>query len=538
MIAGIVGGNAKDYWEQCQKLDTVDRNITFNKKNDDYTLNQNYLSEFVISLKNKLTTNVLDSGSTTANSTLANKCYVNLDLRYSEDGNGDINFTSINSSPTSENLYDIANTYPRNDLYYTLETFVDENNNATQSFIIPTSNEKASVIVDTEDGGFVWDSYDENIRISIPSTGNISKIQIGIGDKFNKLNVDENTLNCGSGKIRLNQTASQFTIAQFTRGIFDTIFSGVKYTLQTVNESLGDVLSIKQAPTPTPGIISAVKKINSDPTLSGSGGSSGSSGFGSGGSTPTGSSPTTGSGSTNSTTTPKPNTTSTVNPTPTSTTTPKPTSTATPSPASTATPTPTSTVPNPTPTSTATPSSASTATPTPTPTPTGTPISPLPDTTAPTVSITSPTNNSTIGGTVTLSATAQDPIIQGRTTSGILGVQFKLDNINLGPEVTTSPYSGAWNTLGVTIGNHTLTAVARDFAGNTTTSNPIYITVSNTTSSQSPTPTPNSNIPTSVTPTPTPSNSPQASTVMQIASIYETLRWIFEQMSQIDGRNK
>jgi hypothetical protein len=25
---------------------------------------------------------------------------------------------------------------------------------------------------------------------------------------------------------------------------------------------------------------------------------------------------------------------------------------------------------------------------------------------------------------------------------------------------------------------------------------------------------------------------------MQIASIYETLRWIFEQMSQTDGRNK
>ena len=149
----------------------------------------------------------------------------------------------------------------------------------------------------------------------------------------------------------------------------------------------------------------------------------------------------------------------------------------------------------------------------PTPTPAPTPIPSLPDTTSPTISITSPNNNTTISNTVTLSSVAQDPTIQGQTTSGILTVQFKLDNLNLGQPLTTAPYSGTWNTIGVTNGSHTLTAVATDVAGNTKTSNPITITISNTTPS-TPTPTPTSTptpanpsvpTPTPLNPTPTPS---------------------------------
>ncbi|MBP7119023.1 peptidoglycan-binding protein, partial [Candidatus Woesebacteria bacterium] len=138
--------------------------------------------------------------------------------------------------------------------------------------------------------------------------------------------------------------------------------------------------------------------------------------------------------------------------------------------------------------------------PTPTPVvPTPTPL--LPDTTSPTVSITSPSNNTTISNTVTLSSTASDPTVAGQTTSGILSVQFKLNNLNLGQLLTTAPYSGTWNTVGVTNGSHTLTAIATDVAGNTKTSNPIRVTISNTTPS-TPTPTPATPTPKSPTPPP------------------------------------
>src|SRR2546427_5863035 len=85
------------------------------------------------------------------------------------------------------------------------------------------------------------------------------------------------------------------------------------------------------------------------------------------------------------------------------------------------------------------------------------------DTTPPTVSITSPTGGSTVSATITVSGTASDNV-------GVAGVQFKLDGANLGAEDTASPYSVSWNTTTATNGSHTLTAVARDAAGNTTTS--------------------------------------------------------------------
>src|SRR5439155_8876035 len=63
---------------------------------------------------------------------------------------------------------------------------------------------------------------------------------------------------------------------------------------------------------------------------------------------------------------------------------------------------------------------------------------------------------------------------------GVSGVQFKLDGTtNLGAEDTASPYSVAWNSMTATNGPHTLTAVARDAAGNTTTSAGVSVTVNN-----------------------------------------------------------
>src|SRR5205807_8921718 len=91
------------------------------------------------------------------------------------------------------------------------------------------------------------------------------------------------------------------------------------------------------------------------------------------------------------------------------------------------------------------------------------------DTTPPTVSMTAPAAGATVAGTVTVSASATDNV-------GVVGVQFKLDGANLGAEVTVAPYSVSWNTTTATAGAHTLTAVARDAAGNATTSPAVSVT--------------------------------------------------------------
>ncbi len=96
-----------------------------------------------------------------------------------------------------------------------------------------------------------------------------------------------------------------------------------------------------------------------------------------------------------------------------------------------------------------------------------------PDTTPPSVSITSPGNGQTVKGTVSVSANASDNV-------GVVGVQFLLDNgVNGSAESTTAPYSVSWNTATVSDGSHTITAIARDAAGNSTTSAPVTVTVAN-----------------------------------------------------------
>ncbi len=95
-----------------------------------------------------------------------------------------------------------------------------------------------------------------------------------------------------------------------------------------------------------------------------------------------------------------------------------------------------------------------------------------PDNTPPAVSITVPSGGSTVAGTITVSATASDNV-------GVAGVQFKLDGANLGTEYTTTPYSTSWNTTTALNGTHNLTAVARDAAGNQTTSGSVSVIVNN-----------------------------------------------------------
>ena len=94
------------------------------------------------------------------------------------------------------------------------------------------------------------------------------------------------------------------------------------------------------------------------------------------------------------------------------------------------------------------------------------------DTTPPTVSLASP--GSSVSGTQILTANASD------TQSGIASVQFLLDGQPLAT-VTAAPYTFSWDTTSVSNSQHTLTAIAKDGAGNTATTAPVTVTVLDTT---------------------------------------------------------
>ena len=92
------------------------------------------------------------------------------------------------------------------------------------------------------------------------------------------------------------------------------------------------------------------------------------------------------------------------------------------------------------------------------------------DTVSPTVSITAPAAAASVSGSVTISANANDNV-------GVLGVQFYVDGVASGVEDTAAPYSVLWNATLATNGGHSLTARARDAAGNMTTSAAVAVTV-------------------------------------------------------------
>ncbi|HEY3303141.1 MAG TPA: Ig-like domain-containing protein [Candidatus Binatia bacterium] len=92
------------------------------------------------------------------------------------------------------------------------------------------------------------------------------------------------------------------------------------------------------------------------------------------------------------------------------------------------------------------------------------------DVTPPTVSITAPVAGAIVQGQIYVTASASDNV-------GVVGVQFKIDGKNLGTEDTVRPFARYWYTGNFTNGAHTITAVARDKAGNTATSQPVTVTV-------------------------------------------------------------
>ena len=95
-----------------------------------------------------------------------------------------------------------------------------------------------------------------------------------------------------------------------------------------------------------------------------------------------------------------------------------------------------------------------------------------PDGTPPTVDITSPASGETVSGTIIVTASASDNV-------GVTRVEFLVDGIALGTD-TTAPYEVSWNTTTAAHNSSpSLTAQARDAAGNTTMSAPVTVTVSN-----------------------------------------------------------
>ncbi len=99
------------------------------------------------------------------------------------------------------------------------------------------------------------------------------------------------------------------------------------------------------------------------------------------------------------------------------------------------------------------------------------------DPTPPTVAITSPASNAQVSDIVNVTANASDNI-------GVAGVQFLVDGVNAGVEDSAPPYALAWDTRTVSNGAHTLTARARDAAGNSTLSAPVPVNVANASSFQ------------------------------------------------------
>jgi chitinase len=98
-------------------------------------------------------------------------------------------------------------------------------------------------------------------------------------------------------------------------------------------------------------------------------------------------------------------------------------------------------------------------------------VAPASDTTSPTVAISSPAAGTSVSGTLKIQAQASDNV-------GVAGVTFQVDGLAVGNEIAAAPYAVSVNTWQWANGGHTLTAVARDWAGNSATAF-ISITVDN-----------------------------------------------------------
>jgi fibronectin type 3 domain-containing protein len=98
------------------------------------------------------------------------------------------------------------------------------------------------------------------------------------------------------------------------------------------------------------------------------------------------------------------------------------------------------------------------------------PISVTVDTVPPSSALSSPAAGVTVSGMTAVAATASDNL-------GVWKVVFQVDGVTKATD-TSSPYTYSWDTTGVADGSHTVTEVATDLAGNTSTAS-ATVTVSN-----------------------------------------------------------
>jgi len=108
--------------------------------------------------------------------------------------------------------------------------------------------------------------------------------------------------------------------------------------------------------------------------------------------------------------------------------------------------------------------------------------------TPPIVAVTAPTSDVSVSGSTAISADATD-------TKGIASVQFKLDGVNFGAADTAAPFTTSWNTLTSINGAHTVSAVATNTSGLSTTSSSVNVVVNNTVVTPPPVVVPNNLIP-------------------------------------------
>ena len=92
----------------------------------------------------------------------------------------------------------------------------------------------------------------------------------------------------------------------------------------------------------------------------------------------------------------------------------------------------------------------------------------------PTVTVTNPAAGVTVSGAVAVTATAL-----ASAPSTVSSVTFYLDGAGLGTASAPAAFSVNWDTTQTNDGAHTLTAIAVDWAGLTTVSTPVVVTVSN-----------------------------------------------------------
>lgn len=103
------------------------------------------------------------------------------------------------------------------------------------------------------------------------------------------------------------------------------------------------------------------------------------------------------------------------------------------------------------------------------------------DTAAPTVALTTPAGGATlaVGSVTNITATASD------AASAVTKVEFYIDNA-LASTVTTSPYTFAWNTAGLSLGSHSISAKAYDTFNNSASTPTISVTLADQTAPTAP----------------------------------------------------